>query len=103
MLSACSGSGGPSWLSEEGWLAARCAAAAETMVLQGDASPEVAGQAEHWRQTADAFASTTDQGQEMREKADAVFASSMDRARTAREFLDGNCDAAALSDVRGKM
>ena len=100
MLGACDR---PHWLNDDGWLAARCGAAADLLVRAGDHSLDLEAARASWRQTTDAFSATTDMGLEMREAAERAMGWRIDRQHNAREFIAESCSEVALADVRQRL
>lgn len=96
-LAGCS-SEAPDWLSEDGWRAARCRAAAEQIA---DGRP-LEGLGEQWRQVVGAFVATTDQNIEVQSRAANSFGL-LGRADLAARFFQDQCAPAALADIRQRL
>ena len=95
---ACSGEK-PNWTDEQGWVAARCEAAAKVLVDGGEAGVQEAF--EMWRGVTDPFTGgTTDGSMELRQSARNSIGAIFDGGAKARHFFDDNCGADALANVR---
>ena len=98
-LSACAATS-PSWLTGDGWLAARCAASAALLIRAGDISPALQVQHAAWEETTDAFSPSTDGRLEMESRASQWLGWGMNREAHAHQFLQAECDDGALARVR---